>query len=178
MEHRIKDDENDQHRYRHDNRQPPLRTLLTLILAFPTDLVSRRQLHLLVHLPDGLLHRAAQVASPHAVFDGHVPRVAFPVDLRMIYAWLLRTNGVPRHEAAVEVNLMGSECNPRLTPSACRGAVKTGFGRRMARMRDQTISDRLDVTPSEAAMLERLPPATRFKQTDPAPPAPTPSEIH
>ena len=96
----------------------------------------------------------------------------------MIYAWLLRTNGVPRHEAAVEVNLMGSECNPRLTPSACRDAVKTGFGRRMARMRDQTISDRLDVTPSEAAMLERLPPATRFKQTDPAPPAPTPSEIH
>ena len=80
----------------------------------------------------------------------------------MIYAWLLRTNGVPRHEAAVAVNLMGSECHPRLTPSECRGAIKTGFGRRMSRMLDQTISDRLDVTPAEAALLERLPPAMRF----------------
>jgi hypothetical protein len=44
-------------------------------------------------------------------------------------------------------------------------------------MRDQTISDRLDVTPREAAMLERLAPATRFKPRDPGPPAPSPSEI-
>ena len=95
----------------------------------------------------------------------------------MIYAWLLRTNGVPRREAAVEVNLMGAECHPRLTPSECRDAVKTGFGPRMARMLDQTISDRLVVTPSEAAMLEGLPPATRFKAKGPAPPAPTPSEV-
>src|ERR1019366_102151 len=75
----------------------------------------------------------------------------------MIYAWLLRTNGESRHEAAGEVNLMGTECHPRLTPSACRDAVKTGFGPRMARMLDQPISDRLNVTPSEAAMLEGLP---------------------
>jgi hypothetical protein len=95
----------------------------------------------------------------------------------MIYAWLLRTNGVSRNEAAVEVNLMGTECHPRLTPSECRGAVKTGFGPRMVRMLDQTISDRLNVTPSEAAMLEKLLPATRFKPKDPAPPAPMPSEV-
>ena len=56
-------------------------------------------------------------------------------------------------------------------------AVKTGFGPRMARMLDQTISDRLNVTPNEATMLEGLPPATRFKPKDPAPPAPMPSEI-
>jgi hypothetical protein len=95
----------------------------------------------------------------------------------MIYAWLLRTNGESRHEAAVEVNLMGTECHPRLTPSACRDAVKTGFGPRMARMLDQPISDRLNVTPSEAAMLEGLPTATRFKPNEPAPPVPMPSEI-
>jgi hypothetical protein len=95
----------------------------------------------------------------------------------MIYAWLLRTNRVPRREAAVEVNLMAAECHPPLTPSACRDAVKTGLGLRMARMRDQTISDRLDVTPNEAAMLERLAPATRFKPRDPVPPPPMPSEI-
>ena len=41
---------------------------------------------------------------------------------------------------------------------------------RMPRMLDQTISDRLDVTPSEAALLEKLRPATRFKPKDPAPP--------
>jgi hypothetical protein len=95
----------------------------------------------------------------------------------MIYAWLLRTNGAPRREAAVEVNLMGAECHPLLTPSECRAAVKTGFGRRMARMRDQTISDRLIVTSSEAAMLERLPPAMRFKSENPVPQAATPSEV-
>jgi len=95
----------------------------------------------------------------------------------MIYAWLLRTNGVPRHAAAVEVNVMGAECHPHLTPSACRDAVKTGFGPRMARMLDQTISDRLDVTPSEAAMLEKLRPATRFKPQDPPLPEPVPSGI-
>jgi hypothetical protein len=95
----------------------------------------------------------------------------------MIYAWLLRTNGVARHDAVLEVNLMGSECHPPLTRSECQGAVKTGFGRRLARMRDQTISDRLIVTPSEAGILERLPPATRFKPRDGAPRPPTPSEI-
>jgi hypothetical protein len=95
----------------------------------------------------------------------------------LIYAWLLRTNGVPRREAEVEVNLMGVECHPRLTPSECRAAVKTGFGRRMARMLDQTISDRLIVTSNEAAMLERLPPATRFKAENPVPPVATQSEV-
>jgi hypothetical protein len=67
--------------------------------------------------------------------------------------------------------------HPPLTPSACRGTVKTGFGLRMARMRARTISDRLDVTPNEAALLERLAPATRFKPRDPVPPTPKPSEI-
>jgi hypothetical protein len=108
-------------------------------------------------------------------------RGGFPKGCRnnaaMLYAWLLRTNGVSRHEAAVEVNLMGAECRPPLTLSECRGAVKTGFGPRMVRMLDQTISDRLNVTPGEAAMLEGLGPATTFKPKDPAPPAPMPSEI-
>jgi hypothetical protein len=95
----------------------------------------------------------------------------------MIYAWMLRTNGVPRHDASMDVSLMGAECHPPLTPSESRGALKTGFGPRMTRMLDQTISDRLDVTPSEAVMLEGLPPATRFKSKHPAPPAWRPSEI-
>jgi hypothetical protein len=95
----------------------------------------------------------------------------------MIYAWLLRTNGVSRREAAVEVNRMGAECRPPLAPSAARDAIKTGFGRRMTRMLDQTLSDRLNVTSSEAAMLEGLPPAARFKPKDPAPPPLTPTQV-
>ena len=95
----------------------------------------------------------------------------------MIYAWLLRTNGVSRREAAVEVNRMGAECRPSLAASACRDAIKTGFGRRMTRMLDQTLSDRLDVTPSESVVLEGLPPATRFTPKAPAPPKPMPSEV-
>src|ERR1017187_4569701 len=80
MEHRVKNDEDDDHRYGHDNQQPLFRTLLTLILAFPANVVSLRQLDLLIHFPNGLLDCAAQVASPHAVFDGHVPRIAFTID--------------------------------------------------------------------------------------------------
>jgi hypothetical protein len=57
---------------------------------------------------------------------------------------------------------MGAACHPRLTPSECRGAVKGGFSRRMIRMTDRTIADRLDITPEEAALLKRFRPATRF----------------
>jgi hypothetical protein len=84
----------------------------------------------------------------------------------MIYAWLLRCNGVPRHEALVLVNLLGAECHPHLTPSECKKAVRTGFGPRMCRMLDQTIADRLDVALAEIEMLEDLPCATRFKPAE------------
>lgn len=95
----------------------------------------------------------------------------------MIYAWLLRVNGVPRHDAAVEVNIMGSECRPPLTPAECRGAVKTGFGPRMARMLDQTISDRLEVTVNEAVTIECLPASKFIVDAPAAPTVPAASEI-
>jgi hypothetical protein len=87
---------------------------------------------------------------------------------------LLRTNKVTRHDAAVLVNGFGAECHPRLTPSECRDAIKTGFARRMVQMRDKTIADRLSLTVAEAEMLEGMPPATRF---GPQVPAPMASEI-
>jgi hypothetical protein len=42
----------------------------------------------------------------------------------LLYAHLLRTNRVPRSDAAVQVNTMGRECHPALTPSQCRDAVQ------------------------------------------------------
>ena len=43
-------------------------------------MVAHRKLHLLLHLPDGFLHRAAQVANRHAVLNRHVARIPFAVD--------------------------------------------------------------------------------------------------
>jgi hypothetical protein len=92
-----------------------------------------------------------------------------------VYAHLLRTNGVPRDDAAVQVNLMGGECHPPLTPSACRSAVKTGFGKKWIRLLDQTIADYLGITPEEAGFLG-FPAANRYLPANPAPPKPRPSE--
>jgi hypothetical protein len=91
----------------------------------------------------------------------------------MLYAWLLRCNGWGRTEAASRVRIMAVNCRPPLTLSECRGAVKTGFGRKMRKVRDQTISDLLNITPDESAALEKFPPATRF-QTKQIPAAPEP----
>ena len=79
--------------------------------------------------------------------------------------------GVPEEKVSAD------NASSEQLPIAGRDAIKTGFGRRMTRMLDQTLSDRLNVTPSEAAALEGLPPATRFRPKDPAPPAPMPSEV-
>ena len=95
----------------------------------------------------------------------------------LLYAHLLRTNRVPRSDAAVQVNTMGRECHPALTPSQCRDAVRSGFTRkRWVRITDQTIADWLGITPVESAVLEKFPPATRFKPANIRPPEPSPSE--
>ena len=95
----------------------------------------------------------------------------------LLYAHLLRTNGVPRNDAANHVNTMGRECHPPLTPSQCRDALRSGFTRkRWVRITDQTIADWLGITPDESAVLDKFPPASRFKPANPGPPEPSPSE--
>lgn len=95
----------------------------------------------------------------------------------LLYAHLLRTNGVARSDAAIQVNTMGRECHPALTPSQCRDAVRSGFTRkRLVRITDQTIADWLGITPDESAVLEKFPPAARFKLANPGLPEPSPSE--
>jgi len=78
----------------------------------------------------------------------------------VIYAWLLRCNGWSQADGAHQVMEMAANCRPPLSASQCRDAVKTGFGQKMRKMFNQTISDWLTITPSESEMLERLPPAT------------------
>jgi hypothetical protein len=82
----------------------------------------------------------------------------------MLYAWLLRKNSCAQREAATEVAALGRSCRPPMGAGAVRSAVKSGFKRgkgEIVKMRDQTISDWLTVTPSEAQYLG-FPPATRF----------------
>jgi hypothetical protein len=91
----------------------------------------------------------------------------------LVYAHLLRTNGIPLVDAQGMVNDLGAECHPRMTPSACRDAVKAGYGRKSVKIYDQTISDWLQIDPGEATGLEGLPMATRHKDANPGPPEPT-----
>jgi hypothetical protein len=72
---------------------------------------------------------------------------------------------------------MAANCRPPLSASQCRDAIKTGFGRKMRKMLDQTLSDWLTITPSESEMLERLPPATRFQPHRIAGVAPKPEPV-
>ena len=81
VEHRVQDDQDDEDRDRHDNRQSPLRSLLALVLARPIDVVPGGSLTCCVYLLRCLLDRAAEVAPAHAVLDRHIARVAFAIDL-------------------------------------------------------------------------------------------------
>ncbi len=80
----------------------------------------------------------------------------------MLYAWLLRCNGWTRLDASQEVTMMAADCHPRLTASQCRDAVRTGFGRTVRKVFDQSIADWLTVTPAESALLEKTPAASTF----------------
>jgi hypothetical protein len=91
-----------------------------------------------------------------------------------IYAWLLRVNAVPKFDLHGLVAAMGRECHPRLDGSAIRDAVKYS---KIFRMKDQTISEWLQITAAEAKALERLPPATGNRSTAEVVTMPTPRDL-
>jgi hypothetical protein len=93
----------------------------------------------------------------------------------MLYAWLLRCTGDSRSMAETKVFQLGRECRPRLPPSECRAALKTGFNPKMRRFRDQRIADLLVITLGESQFLEKLPPASIFHSQQP--PLPTPKNM-
>ncbi len=92
----------------------------------------------------------------------------------LIYAWVLRCNNVPRHEASACLRKMALECRPGLALYEWNGAIKTAYGWKRVKMLDQTIADQLGVTPEEVEALGlRLPPAGGRQ----GPPLPEPSEV-
>ena len=64
-----------------------LRSLLALIFSGPVNVVSSGQRHLLVHLVDGLLDRASQITTAHAVLNGDVALLSFAVNLLGAVGW-------------------------------------------------------------------------------------------
>jgi hypothetical protein len=80
----------------------------------------------------------------------------------LIYAWLLRCSRMSPEAILREGHSMGAEWRPPLSVGEIRQAVKTATGRKFTRLRDQTISDWLDITPPERECLEKLPASTRF----------------
>jgi len=64
-----------------------LGALLTLVFAFPIDVVAPRQLDLCVYLFDCFFYGAAEVTTAHAVLDGDVPLVPLTVDFRASVAF-------------------------------------------------------------------------------------------
>jgi hypothetical protein len=86
-----------------------------------------------------------------------------------IYAWLLRYRGLPQGAILRSLTVFGRECQPKLTDSEIAVAWKYD---KIRKMRDQTISNWLFITPPEAAKLISLAPEARFKQEIPSLPKP------
>ena len=76
-----------------------------------------------------------------------------------IYCWLLRANGMV-YDAYGLTDYMGKECHPSLSKSEVKAAFQ--YSKKMRRMKDQTISDWLNVTAAESELLEGFPPAGRL----------------
>ena len=79
--HRVENDEDDQNRQRHDDREPRLGPLGALIFARPLEAIAGRKLDLLIDLRHGLFDRAAQIAAAHVERHAEVAAVAFAVDV-------------------------------------------------------------------------------------------------
>ena len=80
-EHAVENDKDQQDGQRHDDEQPRFGALFAFVFAFPVDVIAARQLNFRGYVLDRFLDRAAQVAAAHAVLDGDIALVSFPVDL-------------------------------------------------------------------------------------------------
>jgi len=78
-----------------------------------------------------------------------------------LYGRALKYTG---HEDQIDETLhtIGAECNPPLTRSECKQQIREVKASNMRSIRNQTISDWLEVTIVEASQLSSWPPATKF----------------
>jgi hypothetical protein len=91
-----------------------------------------------------------------------------------IHAWLLCCNGM-RYDVPGLTEYLGNQCHPPLSKAEVKAAWK--YALEIRRMKDQTISDWLYITPAEAELLEKLPPESKFRPAIEAPARPTPREL-
>lgn len=92
-----------------------------------------------------------------------------------VYAWLLRCNAIGPADVHGLVSAMAAQCHPRLSKSAAKDAVQ--FSKTMRRMKDQTVSDWLNITPAEAELLEGLPPASSYRPVEDVALKPMPRQL-
>lgn len=82
----------------------------------------------------------------------------------LLYAAFLRGLGTDDTQIAREVTEMGSRCRPPMSGGKIRDAIKGSAS--IAKVRNQLISDWLEVTPEESVELETWSAATRFGISD------------
>jgi hypothetical protein len=85
----------------------------------------------------------------------------------MIYAHLLKLNGVSLDDARLLLDQLGSQCKPPLTPERIRAVIKSAFEKKRHKFTYQTIADWLEVDPAEAEIISQkigkpYPAASRF----------------
>ena len=82
LEHRVKNDEDDEDGDREYDQQALVGSLLACVFSLPIDVISEGQFDLFVYFLDGFFDRAAEVAAADAVFDGNITPIAFAIDFR------------------------------------------------------------------------------------------------
>jgi hypothetical protein len=73
----------------------------------------------------------------------------------MIYAELLKLNGVSRWDACRAIDQMGEQCRPPLSQWRRRGGVKSGFKARMRKIKYQTMADLFEIRPEESEIISQ-----------------------
>lgn len=83
-----------------------------------------------------------------------------------LYAMFLRRSGANQTNLSTQLERLAESCSPPLRGWSIRGAIKSSRSRRgNLPIRNQTIADWLDVTPSESMQLANWPSASRFGAT-------------
>ena len=73
----------------------------------------------------------------------------------LVYAMLLRSNGVSLDDARRAIDRMGAQCKPPLSDCECWGAIKSGFKPSMKKVSYQRMADWFDVRPEEAEIVSQ-----------------------
>lgn len=97
--------------------------------------------------------RLTAVRTIIALRGGRVECGSQPHILAYVYAVCLRYCKVTMSEAFTAVRSMGADCTPKICPSACDAAVRSGYAKGQQRLQKATIARCLHVTKEEAEVI-------------------------